>query len=72
MKQQPPEMQKITVEVPRALLRSATRLTGQGTTGAVREALERLVARQAQAEFLKLRGTHQFPFTIKELRDMDE
>ncbi len=66
------EMQKVTIELPRDLLNSVKESTGLGTTEILRESLKDFAARQAQLEILKLRGGHQFSFTIEELRAMDD
>lgn len=66
------DMQKVTVELPRRLLESVKESTGLGTTEILRQSLKEYAARQAQLEFIKLRGTHKFSFTIEELRAMDD
>lgn len=66
------DMQKVTVELPRALLNSVKESTGLGTTEILRESLKDFASRQAQCEFLKLRGSYTPSFTIEELRAMDD
>ncbi|GEM_PF-3548807 len=69
------KMQKITVEVPEALLAAAMKYTGKGKTGAVQEGLRQLAQIQAQREFLKLRGTYKpnpkYP-TLEEMRSWED
>ena len=49
-------LKKITVEVNADHLSAAQRITGQGVSETVREALKRLAETQAQREFLDLQG----------------
>ena len=50
------QMKKITVEVNAEHLTAAQRITGQGVSETVREALRQLAEAQAQREFLALKG----------------
>jgi hypothetical protein len=61
--------QKITIEVPSALLEEAKAATGEGVTATVRHGLELLTARHAQQELLKLQGKVKFSKTWEELKD---
>lgn len=62
-------MQKITVEVPRELLKEALKATGAGVSETVREGLKKLAAARAYDELRKLRGKVQFSKTWQELKD---
>jgi hypothetical protein len=60
--------QKITVEVPEALLRQALNVTGEGVTGTVRRGLE-LVARGGAYDALRsLRGKVKLGRTWQQLK----
>jgi hypothetical protein len=60
--------QKITVEVPAALLEQARRVTGEGVTGTVRRGLE-LVARASAYDRLRgSRGRLKFSHTWRQLK----
>jgi len=61
--------QKITIEVPTAVLKRARQITGQGITATVRQGLELVTARHAQRELLKLEGKVKFSKTWAELKD---
>ena len=61
--------QKITVEVPADLLERATKATGEGVTGTVREGLRLIASRHAQRELLKLRGHVRFTIDLAKLRE---
>ena len=61
--------QKITIEVPTDLLDEARAATGEGVTATVREGLRILASRQAQREFMKLRGTLKVSSNLDELRE---
>lgn len=63
------ELRKITVHVPEQDLRLAQKLTGEGITETVRQALHRLAQVQAQHEARKLRGTFKFTINLDELRE---
>jgi hypothetical protein len=62
-------VQKITVEVPAALLDQACAYTGEGVTATVREGLRLLASRSAQRELMKRRGKVRFSRTWEELKD---
>lgn len=66
------EMQKVTVELPKALLQDLKEQTGLGVTALLRKSLEDLAHREAQLEILKMRGSYTPSFTIEELRAMDD
>lgn len=62
------EMKKITVEVPKDVLKSAQDYTGEGVTETVRAALRKLASIQAQHEARKLRGKVKFSMTWREMK----
>jgi hypothetical protein len=67
------EMQKITVEVPKALLSRLKEYTGGGTTESVRKAMEDYNRRQAQKALLNLRGSmKERTVTLEEMRSWEE
>lgn len=60
---------KVTVGVPRDLLRKAQRSTGQGVTATIRRGLELVAASGAYEELRRLRGRVAFSVDWKELRE---
>ena len=60
---------KITVEVPRDLLRKAQESTGEGVTATIRRGLELVAARKAYEKLRRLRGRVAFSIDLDELRD---
>ena len=60
--------QKITVEVPAALLRKARASTGLGITPTVRRGLELLAASRAYEKLRRLKGKLRFSIDIEQLR----
>jgi hypothetical protein len=50
-------VQRVTVNLPRALLASATNVTGVGTTETIIQGLHLLIRRRAYARALALKGT---------------
>lgn len=62
-------MQKITIEVPTALLDEARAATGEGVSATVREALKLLASRRAQRRLLELGGTMRIPYDLDSLRE---
>ncbi len=60
---------KVTVQVPRDLLRRAQRSTGQGVTATIRKGLELVAASRAYAELRRLKGRVKFAVDWRELRD---
>jgi hypothetical protein len=63
-----PEMQKVTVMLPRDLVERAKQASGLGITPAIRKGLETIAATKAYEELLKLRGKERFSISLKELR----
>jgi hypothetical protein len=61
--------QKITVDVPAALLERAQAATGEGVTATVREGLRLLAARRAQRDLAGLRGKVKFTIDVERLRE---
>jgi len=61
--------QKITVDVPTALLELAQAATGEGVTATVREGLRLLAARRAQRDLRRLRGKVRFTIDVDHLRE---
>jgi len=63
-----PQMQKLTVMVPKELLRRARRATKSGATPTVRKGLELLAAHDVYERLLEMRGKGGFSMTWQELR----
>ena len=63
-----PEMQKVTVMLPRDLVERAKQASGLGITPAIRKGLETIAATKAYEELLKLRGKVKFSIDLKDLR----
>lgn len=61
--------QKITIEVPTALLEEAKAATGEGVTATVREGLRLIASRRAQRRLLELGGTLDIPYDLDTLRE---
>ncbi len=59
---------KITVEVPRDLLRKAQRASGAGVTQTIRAGLQLVAASRAYARLRQLRGKVRFSRTTAELK----
>lgn len=59
---------KITVSVPEALLASARRITGQGVTATIVEALRELQRRDQRSALRKLRGKVAFSLELEATR----
>ncbi len=59
---------KITVEVPKQLLRKARQASGTGITQTVRAGLELVAASQTYARLRLLRGKVRFTRTLSELK----
>ena len=62
-------VQKVTVQVPRDLLRRATKSTGEGLTVTVRRGLELVAAQGAYEQLRGLRGKVTFSINLSSLRD---
>ena len=60
---------KITVEVPRDLLRRAQESSGGGVTLTVRKGLALVAAGKAYAELRRLRGKVRLPLDVSALRE---
>jgi hypothetical protein len=63
-----PEMQKVTVMLPRDLVERAKRVSGLGLTPAIRKGLETIAATEAYEALLKLRGKVRSSISLKDLR----
>jgi len=63
-----PEMQKVTVMLPRDLLERAKRVSGLGITPAIRQGLEAVAATDAYEAIRRLRGKVKFSISLDELR----
>jgi hypothetical protein len=63
-----PEMQKVTVMLPRDLVERAKRVSGLGLTPAIRRGLETIAATEAYETLLKLRGKERSSISLKDLR----
>jgi hypothetical protein len=61
--------QKVTVEIPRQLLRRAQRSTGEGLTATIRRGLELVAARGAYQGLRSLRGKVRFSIDVDSLRE---
>lgn len=59
---------KVTVEIPKDLLRRAQKSTGQGVTATIRQGLELVAASRAYEGLRRLRGRVTFSVDWKELR----
>ena len=66
--QKKPEMQKVTVMLPRELVERAKRASGLGLTPAIRRGLETVAASDAYETLRRLRGKVQFSVNLEELR----
>jgi len=60
---------KITVELPRELLRKAQRSTGAGITATVRRGLELVAAGRAYEELRRLKGKVALSIDLETLRE---
>jgi hypothetical protein len=63
-----PEMQKVTVMLPRDLVARAKRASGLGLTPAIRKGLEAIAATEAYEALLRLRGKEPSSISLKDLR----
>jgi len=61
--------QKVTVELPRDLLRRAEKTTGRGPTATIRQGLELVAASEAYEGIRKLRGRVRFSVNLARLRE---
>ena len=62
------EMQKITVLLPKGLVRKATRASGAGLTPTIRQGLEAVVRSEAYRRLRGLQGKVLLSIDLKELR----
>ncbi len=62
-------VRKVTVELPRELLRKAQKATGEGTTATIRKGLELVAASRAYEGIRRLRGRVAFSVDWKKLRE---
>jgi hypothetical protein len=63
-----PEMQKVTVMLPRDLVERATSVSGMGLTAAVRKGLEAVAASDAYEKLREMRGKVKLSINLDELR----
>jgi hypothetical protein len=63
-----PEMQKVTVMLPRDLVERAKRISGLGLTPAIRRGLETVAATEAYETLRRLRGKERSSISLEELR----
>ena len=66
--QKKPEMQKVTVMLPRELVERVKRASGLGLTPAIRKGLESVAAWEAYENLRRFRGKVKFAMSLKELR----
>ena len=60
---------KVTVQLPRELLRKAQKCTGEGVTATIRRGLELVAAGQAYDDLRRLKGRVAFSIDWKALRE---
>jgi hypothetical protein len=60
---------KVTIQVPRELLRKAQKSTGEGVTATIRKGLELVAARRAYDDLRRLRGRVPFSVDWEALRE---
>jgi len=63
------EMQKVTVLLPKELIRRATRVSGQGLTPTLRKGLEAVVTADAFDKVRQLRGKVKLSIDVARLRE---
>jgi Arc/MetJ-type ribon-helix-helix transcriptional regulator len=64
-----PPTRKVTVELPRELLRKAQRTTGSGITATIRRGLELVAASRACQELRQLKGKVALSIDLEKLRE---
>ena len=64
-----PAMQKVTVVLPRDLVKKATAATGRGLTPTIRQGLETVAAAEAYEGLRRLRGKVKFSIDVAKLRE---
>jgi len=62
---------KITVQLPKNLLKKAQEATGKGITPTIRQGLELLTAGNAYDDLRKMRGKYKFSINLRDLRKDD-
>ena len=62
-------MQKVTIMLPKALVREATQATGKGLTPTIREGLRQIMAAHACEQLRRMRGKVKFSLTAAQLRE---
>ena len=62
-------IKKITVHVPKELLKQAQEVSGDGVTQTVRQGLELIAAKKTYEKIRQLRGKVRFSIDIKKLRE---
>jgi hypothetical protein len=63
------EMQKITVLLPRTLVREAMAASGMGLTPTIRQGLRKVAARPAYEALRRMRGKVKLSIDVNELRE---
>lgn len=63
-----PQMQKVTVMLPKDLVERAKRASGLGLTPAIRRGLEAVAATDAYEKLRELKGKVKFSIDLKDLR----
>lgn len=63
------KVQKVTINLPAELLKSAMKQTGEGITETVREGLKLLSAREAYAGARSYEGKYNFSIDLNKLRE---
>ena len=63
------QLQKVTVVLPKELVRNAMDATGEGLTPTIRQALEKVAAAQAYEGLRKMRGKVRFTIDVDDLRE---
>jgi hypothetical protein len=62
-------LQKVTVRLPRDLVKRATRASGQGLTPTIRQGLEAVTRAEAFRCLRRLRGKVKFSIDVDQLRE---
>ncbi|HYM12130.1 MAG TPA: hypothetical protein VEU62_15450 [Bryobacterales bacterium] len=62
------DLQKVTVLLPKELVRRATRASGAGLTPTIREGLEAVVRSHAYRRLRQMRGRLRLSLDVRELR----
>ena len=63
------QLQKVTVVLPKDLVRTAMDATGEGLTPTIRQGLEKVAAARAYEGLRAMRGKVQFTIDVDEMRE---